>query len=97
MDGGRIRTCQEAVELDEELEVDVLALGRFAVRIAHMMVVEIDTCRMIRSVNARQNAVVRVSGRGCERPCGGRQGTVSQQQRNGRANAKHDMTYPSCR
>lgn len=37
-------TSKEAVELDEELKIDVVALGRFAVRATHMVLVEIDTC-----------------------------------------------------
>jgi len=37
------RTSQEAVELDEELEVDIVALGRFAMRAPHVMPIEIDT------------------------------------------------------
>jgi len=35
---------QEAVQLDQELQVDVVALGRCAVRVTHMVAVEIDTC-----------------------------------------------------
>ena len=41
-----IRTSEEAVELDEQLEVYVFALWRFAVCAAHMMSVEVDTCRL---------------------------------------------------
>ena len=44
-EGGE-RTGKEAVELDEELEVDIVALGSFAVRATHMMLVEVDTCRI---------------------------------------------------
>lgn len=36
-------TGQEAVELDEQLQVDVVRLGRLAVRAADMVCVEIDT------------------------------------------------------
>lgn len=38
-------TGQEAVELHQELKVNVLALGRLAVCAAHMVTVQIDTCR----------------------------------------------------
>ena len=41
--GGARRTSEEFVQLDEELEVGVVALGSFAVRGPHMMSVEIDT------------------------------------------------------
>jgi hypothetical protein len=37
-------TGKEAVELDEHLQVHVVALGSLAVRVAHMVAVEIDTC-----------------------------------------------------
>lgn len=45
-------TGQEAVELHQELKVDVLALGRLSVCAAHMVTVQIDTCRnlSIRSI-----------------------------------------------
>lgn len=36
-------TSQEAVELHEQLQVDIVALRRLAVRAANMMSVEIDT------------------------------------------------------
>ena len=38
--------ARKRVELDEELEVDVVALGSFAVCATHMMSVEVDTCRI---------------------------------------------------
>lgn len=41
------RTSQEAVELDEQLEVDIVTLWRFAMRAAHMMLVEVDTCKIV--------------------------------------------------
>ena len=37
------RTGQEAVELHQELEVDIVALGRLAVGAAHVVAVEINT------------------------------------------------------
>lgn len=50
--GGK-HTGQEAVELHQELKVDVLALGRLSVCAAHMVTVQIDTCRnlSIRSIS----------------------------------------------
>lgn len=39
-----VLTGQESIELHEKLEVDILTLRRLAVRIAHMMTVQIDTC-----------------------------------------------------
>lgn len=36
-------TSQEAVQLHEELEVRIVALGRLAVGVAHVVAVEIDT------------------------------------------------------
>ena len=36
-------TGQEAVQLHKELEIDIVALRRLAVRVAHMVSVEIDT------------------------------------------------------
>lgn len=41
--GSGERTSKETVELDEEFEVDVVALGGFAMGAAHMVSVEIDT------------------------------------------------------
>ena len=38
-----VLTCQEAVQLHEQLEVDIVTLGRLAVRAANVMSVEIDT------------------------------------------------------
>ena len=38
-------TSQEAVELHQELEVRIVALGRLAVGVAHVVAVEIDTCK----------------------------------------------------
>ena len=37
-------TVQEAVQLHQQLEIDVLALRRLAVRVSHMVVVKINTC-----------------------------------------------------
>lgn len=39
----RKRTCKEAVELYQELQVDIVALGRLAVRRLDVVAVEIDT------------------------------------------------------
>jgi hypothetical protein len=41
-------TSQEAVQLHEELEVRIVALRRLAVRVAHVVTVEIDTYTMTR-------------------------------------------------
>ena len=38
-----VLTGQEAVKLDEQLQVDVVALWRLAVRAANMVLVKIDT------------------------------------------------------
>jgi len=41
---GRVGTAsKEAVELDKHLEVDIVALGSLAVRVPHVVTVEIDT------------------------------------------------------
>lgn len=42
--GGDLRTCEEAVQLHQDLQIDVLALRRLAVRGAHMVTVQVDTC-----------------------------------------------------
>lgn len=39
-------TSKKSIELDEEFEVDVVALRRFAMAAAHVVSVEIDTWRM---------------------------------------------------
>lgn len=44
-------TGQEAVELHEKLEVDIVALGRFAVRAPNVMGVKIDTYSELASCN----------------------------------------------
>jgi hypothetical protein len=41
---GRL-TGQEAVKLHQELEVDIVTLGRLAVSVAHVMLVQIDTLK----------------------------------------------------
>ena len=41
---GEKLTDKEPVELHQELEVDIVALGSHAVRAAHMVLVQIDTC-----------------------------------------------------
>ena len=38
-----VLTCQEAVQLHEQLKVDIVRLWRLAVRVANVMSVEIDT------------------------------------------------------
>lgn len=43
VEGGLGTTSEEAVKLDQELEVDVVTLGSFAVCATHMVGVEIDT------------------------------------------------------
>lgn len=43
---GTERTGQEAVELHQELKVDIVALGGSAVRALDVVAVEIDTCRV---------------------------------------------------
>lgn len=37
------RTGKEAVELHQEVEVDIVALGSLAVGVAHMVTVQVDT------------------------------------------------------
>ncbi len=44
-----LRTGKEAVKLYQELEVDIVALGRLAVRRLDVVAVEIDTYRMKQS------------------------------------------------
>jgi len=34
---------KESVELHQELEVDIVALGSFAMAVSHMMAIEVDT------------------------------------------------------
>ena len=43
-EGEMVRTSKELVQLDEQFEVRVVALGSFAVPGPHMVLVEIDTC-----------------------------------------------------
>jgi hypothetical protein len=43
MDGGERHTRKEAVELHQELEVDIVALGGLAVSALDVVAVEIDT------------------------------------------------------
>ena len=42
--GHPVLTGQEAVQLHEQLEIDIITLWRLAVRAANVMSVEIDTC-----------------------------------------------------
>jgi hypothetical protein len=39
-------TSQEAVQLHQNLEVDVVALGSLAVGAPHMVAVQVDTCKI---------------------------------------------------
>lgn len=39
----KILTGQEAVELHQELEVDIVALGSLAVGVPHVVVLKVDT------------------------------------------------------
>ena len=41
---GGSHTSQEAVELHQNLQVDVVALGSLAVAAPHMVAVQVDTC-----------------------------------------------------
>jgi hypothetical protein len=41
--GHLVLTGQEAVQLHEQLEIDIVTLGRLSVRAANVMSVEIDT------------------------------------------------------
>lgn len=43
MEWGEERTGKEAIELDEEFEIDVIALWGLAVGAAHMVSIQIDT------------------------------------------------------
>jgi hypothetical protein len=47
-EGWRALTGEEAVQLDEQLEVDIVALGRFAVPLTYVVLVKIDTCSGVR-------------------------------------------------
>ena len=38
-----IHTSEEAVQLHQHLQVDILALGSLAVAVAHMVTVQVDT------------------------------------------------------
>lgn len=42
---GKSRTGKEAVQLHQELDVDIVALGSLAVGVPHVVLVQIDTCR----------------------------------------------------
>lgn len=42
--GCRKHTGKEAIQLHQNLQIDVLALGRRAVGVPHMMAVQVDTC-----------------------------------------------------
>jgi hypothetical protein len=43
---GEMRTSQEAVELHQNLQVDVVTLGSLAVAAPHMVAVQVDTCNL---------------------------------------------------
>lgn len=43
LERGEERTGKKAVQLDEQLEIDVIALWGFAVGAAHMVYIQIDT------------------------------------------------------
>jgi hypothetical protein len=44
LDGREFRTGEEAVQLHQQLEVDIVALGSLSVAAPNVMVIEIDTC-----------------------------------------------------
>lgn len=63
------RTSQEAVELHQELEVDVVALGGTAVSALDVVAVQIDTCevkpsvsQLVRACSETGDAVLRFRG-----------------------------------
>lgn len=45
--GGLRLTGQEAIELDKKLEIDIVALGRFAMGAPNVMDIQIDTCSVL--------------------------------------------------
>lgn len=52
---GQIKhTREEAVEFHQNLQIDILALGRLAVGVPHMMAVQIDTCDLEVSKKLRE-------------------------------------------
>lgn len=48
-----VHTGKEAVELHQELEVDIVALGSLAMGVPDVMAIEIDTCGKIMSMGVR--------------------------------------------
>ena len=50
--GGNRHTGQELVELHQELEVDIVAVGRLAVRALDVVAVEIDTWKRVKPSSA---------------------------------------------
>lgn len=56
-------TSKEAVELDQEFQVDIFTLGRLSVGAPNVMAIEVDTCpRKMRSVKSSKSSQ-RCSGR----------------------------------
>lgn len=43
--GGSERTGKESVELHQELEVDIVTLGRLAMAAPNVVTIEVDTCQ----------------------------------------------------
>lgn len=43
----RVRTSKEAIELHQELEVDIVALGSLPMGVSDVMAIKIDTCMTV--------------------------------------------------
>ncbi len=70
------RTSEEAVQLHQELEVDILALGRLAVGALDVMAVQIDTCLMAKTKEFVSLLVQTCSGRLAEHSIAAESGLV---------------------
>ena len=58
------RTSKESVEFHEQLEVDIVTLGRLAVGVPDVMAVQVDTCRIIVSILIASDLTELTHGRG---------------------------------
>ena len=61
--GGLRLTGQEAVELHEKLEIDIVALGRFAMGAPNVMDVQIDTYSVLACCKSKSLISSRCSSR----------------------------------
>lgn len=48
---GLLHTAEEAIELHQNLQIDILAFRRLAMAATHMVAIQVDTCAQMLALN----------------------------------------------